>query len=187
MCEAFPYQSLSFLGDRPGVIYALHAARGPALIFNGLGDTVVGIPSNGETFFTEMRDRAAVLHGSSTGLFDIGFAPAPASHRPYFVTRPVVEWLEKQIDFPNWSSESIRSMPEVRIGDWATQHEVPIDKPYDTDEREAGTRALDVGVPGYSRDTLNALSRDDWDIQKRQLIIDDWLEAARKDVVPSGR
>ena len=35
---------MSFLGDRPAVIYALHAARGPTLIFNGLGDSVVGIP-----------------------------------------------------------------------------------------------------------------------------------------------
>jgi dienelactone hydrolase len=35
MCQGLPYRSLSFLGDRPAVIYALHASRGPTLIFNG--------------------------------------------------------------------------------------------------------------------------------------------------------
>ena len=43
MCQGIPYQSISFLGDRPAVIYALHASRGPTLIYNGLQDTTVSI------------------------------------------------------------------------------------------------------------------------------------------------
>ena len=41
MCQGIPYQSLRALGDRPAIIYALHASRGPTLVFNGLEDDTV--------------------------------------------------------------------------------------------------------------------------------------------------
>ena len=104
MCQALPYQSLGFLGDRPAVLYALHASRGPTLIFNGPDDKVVSIPKYGEPFFQDLRQRVARLHGSDTGVFETGFAPAGSGHRPYFLTRPVVQWLDQQIDFPNWTA-----------------------------------------------------------------------------------
>ena len=57
----WPYESLNFLGDRPAVIYALQAARGPTMVFNGLGDTAVAIPTHGENFFEDLRARAVQL------------------------------------------------------------------------------------------------------------------------------
>lgn len=180
MCQALPYQSLAFLGDRPAVIYALHAARGPTLIFNGLGDSVVAVPSYGETFFEDMQSRAAQLHGGLNGIFEFGFAPTNCGHRPYWLTRPVVQWLEKQIDFPNWTEEKIRSLPETKIGDWAATNHVVIDKLYATELREGGTLALGNGVPGYPRDELDALPPDEWQLQKTNLILEMWVEAAQK-------
>jgi hypothetical protein len=181
MCESQPYRSLDFLGDRPAVIYALHASRGPTLIFNGLGDSVVGIPRHGEPFFKDLRERTIRLHGSPEGVFETGFAPTNASHRPYFVTRPVVEWLERKLDFPNWTEESLRRMPEVRIGTWAEKNGVAVDKLYATEEREGGTMALDQDVPGYTRDTLNALTQEEWERIKKGFILPTWVEAAQKD------
>ena len=186
MCESQPYRSLSFLGDRPGVIYALHASRGPALIFNGLGDSVVGIPRQGEAFFTDLRERASQLHGSPSGVFDTGFAPTNASHRPYFITRPVVQWLEKQLDFPNWTEATIRSMPEIKIGMWAATNGVTIDKTYVTEAREGGTMALDNGVPGYARETLNVFPQTEWETQKQAFILPPWVESAEKDTPNRG-
>src|SRR5437868_12509418 len=61
MCQGLPYQALSFLGDRPAAIYALHAARGPTLLINGAADTVVNMPAHGEAFFRDLRQRTAVL------------------------------------------------------------------------------------------------------------------------------
>jgi dienelactone hydrolase len=180
MCEALPYRSLSFLGDRPAMIYALQAARGPALIFNGLGDTVVGINKQGEAFFDDLNKRAAQLHGGSVGVFDTGFAGTNASHRPYFITRPVVQWLEKQLDFPNWSEASIQAMPETKIGLWAEKNGVLIDKLYATEEREAGTLALGDGIPGYSRETLDVFRRQEWESRKKDFILETWVEAAQK-------
>lgn len=178
MCESQPYRSLSFLGDRPAVIYALHAARGPALIYNGLGDSVVGIPKQGEAFFKDLRERTVALHGGPAGVFDTGFAPTNASHRPYFLIRPVVQWLEKQIDFPNWTEATIRAMPETRIGSWAGTNGVVIDKLYATEEREGGTLALGDDIPGYTREMLNVFPTAEWETRKRDYILETWVEAA---------
>jgi len=181
MCQGYPYQSLSFLGDRGAMIFALHADRGPLLIYNGLGDTVVAIPSHGPTFFADLRERAARLHGGTNGVFEAGFAGTNCSHRPYWVTRPVVEWLDRQIHFPNWSPEKIRSLPEIKISVWAERNHVAIDKLYNTEEREGGAMALDVGVPGYPLDELNVFSPAEWTVEKTHCILETWCQAAEKD------
>lgn len=179
MCQAFPYRSLSFLGDRPAVVYALHAARGPTLIFNGLGDSVVGIPGRGEPFFKDLRERTIQLRGSDAGVFETGYAPTNAGHRPYFLTRPVVRWLKKQIDFPNWTDETLRSMPETKISAWSEKNGVTLDKLYATEEREGGTMALGDDIPGYSRETLNVFPRQDWESRKKPFILETWLQTAQ--------
>jgi len=180
MCESLPFRSLSFLRDRPAVLYALHAARGPALIFNGLGDTVVGINKQGEAFFQDLRARAAQLHGTTVGVFETGFAPTNASHRPYFITRPVVLWLDKQLDFPNWSEASIRSMPETKVGPWAQKNGILVDKLYATEEREAGTMALGDDIPGYAREMLDVFPLQQWESRKKDYILETWLQRAQE-------
>lgn len=180
MCQALPYQSLDFLGDRPAVIFALHAARGPDFIFNGLGDTAVAIPSHSEGFFEDMQSRAIKLHGGTNDIFEFGFAPKNCGHRPYWLTRPVAEWLDAQLHFPNWTEAKIKAMPTIRIGDWAATNHIAIDRLYATELREGGTRALDDHVPGYPREMLNVLSTQQWDEQKTNFIIETWLAAAEK-------
>lgn len=181
MCESQPYRSLNFLGDRPAVIYALHAARGPALIYNGLGDSVVGIPRQGEAFFIDLRDRTIGLRGSALGVFDTGFAATNASHRPYFVTRPVVQWLERQLDFPKWTETSIGAMPEVKISVWAQKQGIALDKLYATEEREGGTMALDNSVPGYAREELSVFGQKEWETRRKDFILETWVEAGKAD------
>jgi dienelactone hydrolase len=180
MCQALPYQSLDFLGDRPAMIYALQAARGPTMIFNGLGDTGVA-PAHTDNFFKDMQTRAIQLHGGTNNIFEFGFAPTNCGHRPYWLTKPVVEWLEKEIAFPNWDETKIQAMPEIKIGDWAAKYGIAIDKMYATDLREGGTPALDEGVPGYSRDELDVLPPGQWADQKTNFILETWLAAAQRD------
>jgi dienelactone hydrolase len=181
MCQALPYRSLAFLGDRPAVIFALHAARGPTMIFNGLGDTAVGIPSHGEEFFRDMQSRTAELHGSMTNVFAYGFAPTNCGHRPYWLTRPVANWLAKQVGFPNWTHAQMDAMPEIKISDWAGKYGVEIDKLYSTDLREGGTPALDAHVPGYDRAELNVFSMAEWQEVKTNYILDTWVQSAADD------
>jgi dienelactone hydrolase len=187
MCQGLPYRSLSFLGDRPAALYALHAARGPTLIFNGPDDTVVAMPQSGPPFFEDLSRRVARLHGSADGIFETGFALPGAGHRPYFLTRPAVQWLEKQMDFPHWTEESIRSLPETRIGTWAEKTGVHLDKLYATESHAGGTLALGEDIPGYSPEMLNVLPRDQWESRKDDLILEAWLDAVQKEVARRGR
>jgi len=178
MCQGIPYQSLQFLGDRPAAIYALHASRGPTLVYNGLEDTTVAIPRHGRPFFEDLQRRVAALKGSPQGIFETGFVPDVA-HRPFFVTKPVVLWLEKHLDFPRWTAETIQAMPETHVSQWAAAHGVDMDRLYASEEREGGARALGADVPALSRDDLSVFSPKDWERRKGLFNHEAWLERAR--------
>lgn len=177
MCQGFPYRSLDFLGDRPALIYALHAFRGPALIYNGLADTVVNMPKTPPSFFDDLRARVTRTRGTPEGVFETGFVPA-ASHRPYFVTRPVALWLEQQLDFPNWTADSIARLPETHISEWAKKNGIVLDKLYANEEREGGVRAVGDGVPGYAREDLSVFTPAEWEPAKHKYVFDSWVIGA---------
>lgn len=178
MCQAIPYQSLKFLGDRGAVLYDLQAAQGGTLVLNGSADDLVAIPQTGRTFFEDLRKRTIALHGSEHNVFDFDLVPG-AGHRPYFLTRAAALWLEKRLDFPNWTDGEIAKMPETHIGEWAAKNNVFLDKLYATELREGGTRALGTDVPAVPRDLLNALPPDRWEQDKRQYVYETWVQNAK--------
>jgi dienelactone hydrolase len=192
MCVGIPYQSLLYLGnrpkallDRPAVLYALHAARGPALVYNGIEDSTVAIPRlGGKPFFDDIYQRTAQLRGSSKGLFDYDFTEG--AHRPNFVTKPVALWLEKQLDFPNWTEADIQAMPVTHISEWAQKNGVEMDPMYSSEIREGGTLALGDGIPPVSRETLNVFTPRQWQKEKDKLIYESWLKAARAQLSQSA-
>jgi dienelactone hydrolase len=186
MCQGTPYRSLTILGDRPAVIYALHATRGPTLIFNGLADTVVAIPSHAEPFFADLRERTARLRGSPEGVFEVGFVPG-ASHRPFVVTRPVALWLERRLDLPDWTTADIEAMAETHIGPWAEAHGVPLDRLYATEDREGGVRALGTEIPAIGRNDLCVFAPEEWDRVKIRTIYESWLDEAISRVKAGAR
>lgn len=178
MCQGLPYKSLGFLGDRAAMVYALQAARGPTLIWNGRGDTVVNMQNTHEPFFDDLRARTiAARGGEAKGVFEYGLVDR-TSHRPYWLTRPVVEWLEREIDFPGWTPAQVRGLPETHISAWAKEHGVEMDRLYATEDREGGTRAIGEGVPGLTREQLSVFSPDEWGRLKETLSFDAWTKAA---------
>jgi dienelactone hydrolase len=179
MCQAIPYRSLLFLGDRGAVLYDLHASRGKTFIFNGTADGVVtSEPEGPEAFFAGLRARTIKEHGSAENVFEYGFEPG-AGHRPYFVTRPVALWLHEQLKFPNWTKGGITSMPETPIGEWARREHVYIEPAYDTEVREAGVHALGSGIPGLTREQLTAVPVAEWTREKDRFVYEKWIEHAR--------
>jgi dienelactone hydrolase len=180
MCQGIPYRSLAFLGDRAAALYSLHASRGATLVYNGLEDNTVGIPQHNhrELFFEDLQRRVEKMRGTRQGVFETGFV-AGVGHRPHFVTRPVALWLERQLDFPSWTVESIRSMAETHVGRWSRAKGVELDPLYASEEREGGTPALGTSIPGLSRQGLSVFSIDEWQQQKKWLIHETWLEQAK--------
>ena len=178
MCQAIPYQSMKFLGDRGAALYNLHAGRRATLIWNGSADDVVSITRMGPGFFENLQQRTISAHGSPHDVFEFGFTEG-TGHRPYFVTRPVALWLQKRLRFPNWTAESLARMPETHISEWAEKGGVYIDQAYATELREGGTRALGTGVPAVPHDDLNALPPEQWRREKDKYVYETWLKNAR--------
>jgi dienelactone hydrolase len=179
MCQGYPYKSLSFLGNRPEVIYSLHASRGPTLVYNGTEDTTVAIPKFGEPYFRELQNRVAKVRGTRRGVFAAMFHPG-TGHRPYFVTKPVALWLEQHLDFPNWTSAEIEAMPVTNISEWARVNLVQMDKLYATEHREGGTPALGISVPAISRADLHVLPDIEWEAQRDLLVHESWRRRAKE-------
>jgi dienelactone hydrolase len=180
MCQALPWRSLSLLGeDRGGMVYALHAARGRTLVWNGRADTVVDMPRTQEPFFTALRERVVALRGTQENLFEFGFTDR-TSHRPYWLEKPAARWLERTLDFPNWTEASLRALDGLHIGPWAARTGHAMDKLYATEEREGGTRAVVADdVPATPREQLNVFSPAEWEREKPRLALDGWAAAAR--------
>ncbi len=179
MCQAQPWHSLAFLDPERGpMIYALNAARGATLIWNGRVDTVVDMPKTQEPFFEDLRARATKIRGTAENAFEFGFTER-GSHRPYFVTKPVAIWLQRQLQFPNWNEASVQALPETHISEWSKQTGVPIDKLYATEDREGGAMAIGENVPGIEREQLSVFTPAEWEKAKAALMFDVWTERAR--------
>jgi len=179
MCQAIPYQSMNFLGDRGAVLYDLHARRGATLILNGTADDVVAVPRMGAVFFENLRRRTIQLHGSAGNVFDFEWVEG-GGHRPYFLTRAAALWLEKRLEFPRWNAAKITAMPETRILPWAQANSVAMDPQYATELREGGTRALGEGVPPVARELLHALPDEVWTRDRGLYVYESWVEHASK-------
>jgi hypothetical protein len=162
------------------VIYSLHASRGSTLIFNGLEDDTVRIPKNASSFFEDLRLRTTRL-AERSHIFEVGFVPG-VGHRPFFVTQPVAVWLERQLDFPNWSAADIEKMPVTHISGWARAEHVDMDPLYAGEHREGGARALGTGVPGLTRADLSVFSEEEWSREKPRLVHERWRELAKAQI-----
>jgi len=169
MCQAIPYQSLMFLGDRGAALYNLHQNT---FVINGSADDVVNMPQSGAVFFADMRKRIAPHP------FEYVFVEG-GGHRPYFLTRRAAQWLQKQLHFVGWGSGAA-GWGETHISEWAAKNKVPIDKLYATELREGGTMALGTNIPAVPHDAMNALPLAVWQRQKDKYIYETWLREASR-------
>ena len=158
----------------------MHASRGPTLVFNGMEDTVVAIPLDAQDFFRRRLQIHQQLLLKTTPL-DRAILVPNVSHRPFFVTRPVVQWLEDKLDLPNWSDKDIQNMGDTLISEWAESHNVPMDPNYSSHDRTGGTRALGRGVPGLTREQLSVFDADSWETHKEAFVLESWVDTARGD------
>lgn len=165
MCQAIPYKSLDFLGDRGALLFALSARRGPTLIWNGTADNVVDIGHHGQDFFADLRKRTIAELGNSKDVFDFGFTP-DGGHWPYFLTRPVALWLEDKLKFPDWTKKEIEALPESR--------------------QQGGVMAIGNQIPAVPRDSLLAIPDAVWDSERESFVYETWVGRAQTAVRSSA-
>jgi dienelactone hydrolase len=182
ICQGWAYRSLKFLGDRPATLYALQADRGPTLVWNGRGDKVVEIAKTLDPFFSDLRSRVIALRGSDENVFEFGFTPV-TGHQPYFLTKPVALWLQRQLHFPNWTEAGVAAMPETAVGDWAQANGLTLGagltSPAGPGMPAGGLLVLGRDFPGYAREDLSVFSPSEWEAVKSSYILETWVTAAR--------
>lgn len=162
MCQSIAYRSLGFLGDRGAAIFALHARRGPTLVYNGADDKVVDIPHHGPEFFADLQRRTLTrLGGHNRNIFIYKFL-AGGGHRPYFLTKPIALWLQGQLHFPNWTASGLQGMGETRMAD--------------------GTMALGLDIPSINRDLLHSIPEAEWQASRNRYVYESWVGAARASI-----
>ena len=178
MCQAIPYQSLDFLGERGPMLFALNAKRGPTLVINGQADDVVDIVHHGADWFEQLRKQTAEELGSSKDIFDAEFQ-AGGGHRPYFLTKRAALWLDDKLKFPNWSKKQIASLPETRVSDWALKNHLVSGVSHGYALHEGGTVALGDNIPAVPRDELHAIPDAVWQSDADTYIYETWVERAK--------
>ena len=47
-----------------------------------------------------------------------------AGHRPYFLSREALLWIERHFGLPRWNRENVLALPTVRLADWAWENGV---------------------------------------------------------------
>jgi dienelactone hydrolase len=177
LCQGFSYEALAFLGDRPAVLYTLHALRGPTLIVNGGDDRVIRMHKLGAIHMEDLSLRVERLRQGRGRLFEWRIVPG-AGHQPFFLDREVAGWLEKTIDFPLWTPAEIASQQEIRIGQWAAANRVDLGHAGQGENRDAGTPALAAPVPALPREQLSLYSLPEWETQRNRLVLEAWKSLA---------
>ena len=128
--------------------------------------------------FSRVCARVATLRGTAEGGFEFGFTEA-GGHRPCWLTKPAVLWLERQLDFSAWTASSIEAVGETPIDEWVQRTNFPLVKLHAPEEREGGTRAVGGDVPSIAREELSAFSKVEWETAKCATIFDTSVVAAR--------
>jgi len=177
-CQSPPYRSLSVLGDRGAILFALNAARGPMYVMNGSDDTVMDIAHHQQDWFDQVRARAVAIRGTDKDMFTTVFYPG-ISHRTSWVNRDGVEWLEKQLHFALWTEKEIEDAPTTHVSTWAKANGVFLDKNYIREDREGGLDALGNDFPGIKREDLTVIPEQDWLAAKNSLTYEAWASKAK--------
>lgn len=174
-CQSPPYRALAVLGDRPAILYALNADRGPMLVMNGDADTVMRMTEHPPAWFADVRSRAIRLHGSDQNMFTTILYP-DISHRTSWVDLDGVLWLNHQVHFAFWRDEDIRAADTTHISRWIQENNVDITPNYIREDREGGLDAVGSGFPAIPRDQLMVLPEEEWKKEEAVLTYRSWAD-----------
>jgi len=180
-CQSGPYEALNFMNsgtaDRAAILYALRARSGPTLVLNGTQDSLITKFNEQEPFFNTLRTHIAAVQGSRTNLPETLWF-ANAGHRPSWMTRPATIWLNYQLHFPNWTDAQIEAFPTIRAADWVAKTHVRISHGYQVEQKEGGVLAIDLNLPGLTREQLTTVPEAEWRANPKPYTLEGWTPHA---------
>ena len=176
-CQSGPYKQLLFLEDRGATLYALRSQSGPTLIMNGAQDGLITKFNAQEPWFDDLRQRIVAITGSRANLPETIFYP-DAGHRPSWVDRDAILWLNHQLLFPNWADSTVRAFTTTTAHAWSTRAGTPIATAYDNALQEGGVPIPDLNIPGIPRAELQAIPEAEWHQHRDQYTLEGWTAHA---------
>ena len=142
-------------------------------VLNCAADRVMDIPHHDAAWFAGLRARAIAVRGTDRNMFTTIFYPG-IDHRPSWVDRDGVEWLNRQLHFAVWNAKTIASEPTTHISVWARANDADISKNYMREDRGGGLDALGTGFPAIRHEDLMVLPDADWLAMKDRLTYAAW-------------
>jgi cephalosporin-C deacetylase-like acetyl esterase len=146
-CTTMPYQAFAEFMDF-NEMTALVAPHCATLFHCGDSDDIIDSEENGKAV---VRDLETIIP-RALDILEKGGVPGTiesiiekgASHRPLFLTRSSVLWLQEHLMEPG----ARIPVPEetVPFGEWADSQGHPIEKLYNTEARERSLEAVDIGA-----------------------------------------
>jgi dienelactone hydrolase len=186
ICQSSPWHALAPLltvdnkPARGSILYFLNNQRGPTFVMNGAEDTVMNIPRYNAAWFSETQAHAASFNSRVVPANVFSYVVYPGvSHRPSWVNRDGMHWLNAQLHFAFWKTDAtIDSQGTTHVSSWLTANHVDISPNYFREDREGGIEAVGMGFPGVSRADLMVLPDADFDRLKDQLTYEAWAAKA---------
>ncbi|MFO7976563.1 MAG: acetylxylan esterase [Candidatus Hydrogenedentota bacterium] len=146
-CSKMPYEAIAHAMsfNEFNALVAPHAAT---LHINGDCDSIIDTAEEGKAVVRRTRAAAAgakqiLADADIKGVIETHFVRG-GGHRPYIITSRPAKWLQQHLQRP----EERRPIPPatVKLGDWVDQHGLKLEKLYDTEQRQRGTNAIDIGA-----------------------------------------
>ena len=150
-CTTMPYvafaERMSF-----AELNALSAPHAAMLYINGTKDAIIDPAENGAALVRHIRAglagaRQILEDAGITGTLESQFVPE-ADHRPFILTAAAVAWFQEHL----MTAAERRPVPEatVHYGTWVEAQGQRLETLYDTEARQRGLAAVDIGAVWYA-------------------------------------
>ena len=94
-------------------------------------------------------------------------------HRPYFVSKEALDWIDRHLGTPARTAEQIRALPVINSGAWCDAHGIRLETLYGTDLHQRGATLPDLGLRPTPREQLACLKPGE--LGSPEFTIEGWL------------
>ncbi len=175
LCQRLPFERMRKLCSWTEYA-ALTAPQCAVLFANGDADTIIDSKGDGacwrstQTVVTETEKVYAALgvpHDIATW-----FQPG-GGHRPYFVDKNALAWINQHLGTPGHSLEGIRALPTCNAGAWCDAQAIPLENLYATPLHWRGATLPELMIHPLPPKALACLHPDE--IGKPEFTLEGWL------------
>lgn len=158
LCTKVPFTRMRARLDWPAFI-SLAAPHCAILTANGDHDVVIDRGDRDVWPRTAERIEAAKKNFSDGMLAT--YLEREGGHRPYFLYKEPLLFACKHLTMPDATSETIRGLPLINLGDWCDQHRIPMEKLYGIPLHWRGATAPDLALTPLAPEKLAVLRADE--------------------------